>query len=291
MNIPAGLPGGGASPGIGGGVPGPGGTSPGGRSGPGGMVIDFRRLETAKARLTIDWRFPVYAPDLAAPQDDGRTTSGRAAVALPREKALLELGATDHRPLLIVRECDRCAGSDDALLDRRLNAEKTLLLTRWFHCVKLPNHVLDADHPFRNLFDEEHPPHLFLCRHDGSEPVALYGQQTQSQLWSAMERLISREYEGDPRSAVRGLLRVLNEYDTIDSMERELRVRLEESLDDDGPDTPKARSLQRKLDRLAKQRAEAEAKEAKLADLRLRELPADAAPATDRKSGAGKSGD
>lgn len=239
------------------------------------MPMDFRRQQTAKDRLALDWHFPVYAPDLAEqPADDGKTNSGRAAVALPREKALLEIKGKDHRPLLVVRECGFCKGTDDALLSRRLNNEKTLLLTKWFHCVKLPNHVLTAEHPFRNLFAAEHPPHLFLCRHDGSEVMELDGQQTQAQLWAAMEELLAREYEGDAKQAVRGILRCLNEYDTLDSLEAELRVRLEETLDKDGAKSPKVRALHRKIDAIAKDRAEVEAREHELLDLRLRPLKA-----------------
>ncbi len=213
--------------------------------------------------------------------DDGRTSSGRAAVALPRERAVFAIKGPDHRPLLVVRECGFCKGTDDALMNRRLNNEKTLLLTKWFHCVKLPNHVLNADHPFRNLFAAEHPPHLFLCRHDGSGVVDMDGQQTQAQLWAAMESMIAREYDGDCRTAVRGLLRVLNEYDTLDSQEAELLVRLEETLDKDGPKSPKVRALQRKLESFTKERAELEKREAALLGLPLKPLPADAGAAAD----------
>lgn len=206
-------------------------------------------------------------------------------MALPRERALLEIKGEDHRPLLVVRECGFCKGTDDALLSRRLNNEKTLLLTKWFHCVKLPNHVLNADHPFRNLFAAEHPPHLFLCRHDGSDPVSLDGQQTQAQLWAAMEALIQREYEGDPRSAVRGLLRCLNEYDTVDSSEAEVRVRIEEALDKEGDRSPRLRPLQRRLEALTKDRAAIEKREKALLELRLRPLPAPPAETGGQRDG------
>ncbi|MGE0144136.1 MAG: hypothetical protein AB7I19_08560 [Planctomycetota bacterium] len=270
--IPGG--GGGVNPGgANGGVPSAGGGMSGLPAGPMGMPMDFRRQETAKSRLTIDWNLPVYAPDLEEVVEEGRTTTGSARRALPREQALAEIRAKDHRPLLVVRECDRCAGTDDALLDRRLNNEKTLLLTRWFHCVKLPNHVLESDHPFRRLFDEEHPPHLFLCRHDGSDAVPLYGGQTQAQLWEAMEGLIRREYAGDPAKAVRGLLRILNEYDTLDGVEQELRVRIEDMIDRHGPDAPRVLELQKKLVVLERERKQLEAREKKLAELPLKPLP------------------
>lgn len=241
---------------------------------PRGIPLDFRRLETSKKHLEIDWNYPVYAPDLEEQAvEEGRTTSGRARVALPRERAIYEVRSDSRKPLLVVRECGFCKGTDDALLSRRLNNEKTLLLTKWFHCVKLPNHVLEAEHPFRNLFEGEKPPHLFLCRWDGSGVVTMDGQQTQSDLWDAMEELIGLEYEEDVGKAVKGLLRCLDAYDSIDSRETEIRQRLEATLDEDGPRSPKVRKLQAKLERLAKEREEVAEREAELLDLGLRDLP------------------
>lgn len=240
------------------------------------MPIDFRRLETSKDRLEIDWNYPVYAPDLdQAPVEEGRTTTGRARAALPRERALLEIRSETRKPLLVVRECGFCKGTEEALLSRRLNNEKTLLLTKWFHCVKLPNHVLDEDHPFRNLFEQEHPPHLFLCRHDGTDPVAMDGQQTQSELWDAMLELIETEYEGDAAKAVKGLLRVLDGYDAIDARLVELQDRLETTLDEDGPRSTKAKKLKRQVDELVAEREKLAEREAELLDLGLRPLEED----------------
>lgn len=240
------------------------------------MPIDFRRLETSKDRLEIDWNYPVYAPDRdRAPVEEGRTTTGRARAALPRERALLEIRSETRKPLLVVRECGFCKGTEEALLSRRLNNEKTLLLTKWFHCVKLPNHVLDADHPFRNLFEQEHPPHLFLCRHDGSDPVAMDGQQTQSELWDAMLALIETNYEGDAAKAVKGLLRVLDGYDAIDARLVELQDRLETTLDEDGPRSTKAKKLKRQVDELVAEREKLAEREAELLDLGLRPLEED----------------
>jgi hypothetical protein len=233
------------------------------------MPIDFRRQATAKRLLAIDWTLPVWAPDLAEQQEEGRTYGGRARTALPREEAIAAIRAEDRRPLLVVRECRMCQGTDDALLSRRLDNEKTILLTRWFRCVKLPNHVLDADHAFRKLFPDEHPPHLFLCRYDGTGVVPMSGQQSQAELWQAMTSLLAEDYTGDPEVAVKGLLRVLNEYDTVDSRESELRQRYEESLDAHGPNHSKSKSLARKLADLAKRRAAIQKTERELSDLGL----------------------
>ena len=57
---------------------------------------------------------------------------------LPPEEAYAMLAGEDHRPLLVLRECMTCNGTDDALMTRKADNERTMLLSRWFHCVKLP---------------------------------------------------------------------------------------------------------------------------------------------------------
>lgn len=241
--------------------------------GPRGIPIDFRRQKTAKQRLSIEWTYPVWAPDLEREVDDGRTVSGRALVALPRDEAIAAIRAPDRRPLLVVRECNRCQGTDDALLSRRLDNERTALLTQWFRCIKLPTHVLQPEHPFRNLFPEEHPPHLFLCRYDGTGVVELSGEQTQAELWEAMTALIGLEYSRDVARALKELARVLNDYDTLDSREDELTRQLEEALDEKGPDDPRVKSLRAKLAQIDDRRAKVAEHEKRVRDLGLKDLP------------------
>jgi hypothetical protein len=170
---------------------------------------------------------------------------------LPREQAFAEVCGEDRRPLLVVRECAGCKGTDDALLSRRLKNERTILMTRWFRCVKLPNHVLEQDHSFRHLFAEESPPHLFVCRYDGSELVGMDGQQTQSELWKAMESLIHSEYEGRADRILKGLLRCLDGYDAIDSRTIEINRQLEDRIDRKGADDARVRKLQAQIEALA----------------------------------------
>ena len=172
-----------------------------------------------------------------------------------------------------MRECKHCKGTDDALLSRRLDNEKTILLTQWFNCVKLPNHVLQQNHPFRNLFVAKHPPHLFLCRFDGTAVVDMDGQQTQSDLWKAMTKLIRLEYRGDPQKALKEIFRCLNAYDSIDSRELELRDRYEDALDRHGPKSSKVKKLQKKLEKLVAERKTVEAREQELMEFDLRPLP------------------
>jgi len=235
----------------------------------------MRRRNTSKDRLEIEWNLPVYAPDLDKKVDEGRTSSGYIDVALPRNEAFLHIRGKDHRPLLIVRECGLCKGSDDALMDRRIDNEKTILFTKWFHCVKLPNHVLKANHPFRQLFTQKHPPHLFLASWDGSTVIPMTGLQSQGVLWKNMEKMLKAHYKKDSKRAVKEVIKLLSHYDYLDASKAELEDRYEEELVKRGPKSPKLKQLKKKMDSLEKKRKLALARESKIRNLELRPLDED----------------
>jgi hypothetical protein len=108
------------------------------------------RGPSAQELLEIDWKYPVFKAE-AKLADDGRTVAGTVQRALPLERAVAYLAGEDPRPLLVLRECLVCNGTDKALLGAEADNEKTVLLTRWFHCVKLPVDVmLKEDHPFHD---------------------------------------------------------------------------------------------------------------------------------------------
>jgi hypothetical protein len=129
--------------------------------------------------------------------------------ALPLEEALARICRNDPRPLLVLRECVRCTGTEDALLMRMADNERTFLLSRWFHCVKLPPAVLEPDHPFHALFPGEKPAHVFVSRADGSLRHDLVGTYSQVELWTAMKRVLASEYRDDPDRALGKLSRIL----------------------------------------------------------------------------------
>ena len=101
-----------------------------------------------------------------------------------------------------------------------------MLLCQWFYCVKLPPRVLKADHPFRNVFAKENPPHLFISMADGSDVTAFDGRQTQSKLQQAMVKLLEKTYEKKPLVAVSAMLRLLSECDKHDAELEEIQGRL-----------------------------------------------------------------
>ena len=108
------------------------------------------RGPSAKSYLRIEWEYPVYVPPEESAAKD--TFAKKKRVALSREEAFRFIAGDDPRPLLVLRECKVCNGTDDALLKGGVDNEKTYLLSRWFHCIKLPVDVMEEDHPFHNLF-------------------------------------------------------------------------------------------------------------------------------------------
>jgi hypothetical protein len=131
--------------------------------------------------LEITWAYPVWKPVEDKPREGSQTSGTMVERALPLDQAYAYIAGGDRRPLLILRECERCKGTDHALLSRSLDNEQTVLLTHWFHCVKLPTNVLTENHPFFNLFkrekDGDRIPHLFFCDPDGANKAALPGDQ------------------------------------------------------------------------------------------------------------------
>jgi hypothetical protein len=257
----------------------------------GGMALDFRRGRSSKERLRVDWTYPVWKPRAAEAAAGGTTVAVEIEHALPLDQAFAWVAGDDHRPLLVLRECDLCKGTDHALLSRTLDNEQTVLLTHWFRCVKLPTNVLDAKHPFTALFRNgqsgEHLPHLFFCDADGEHYVPLPGDQTQSQLWETMLGFLERSYKGDAMKAVKELRVMLSQFDRIDALEDTVLAKLDDELDRNGSKSPKAGKYQADLDKLAKDRAELVQKEQKVRALALRDLNS-AAPAAAGDSAAPK---
>jgi len=220
----------------------------------------------------MHWDYPVYVSpeERAAERSDSGTVGTAVRRALPRSQAFAWIAGNDPRPLLVLRECKWCNGTDLALLSATKANDKALLLAQWFHCVKLPNDVLDDDHPFRHLFPEQRIPHLFLCDRDGSGLIPLNGEQSRVQLWSAMTTVLARNYVRDAKLAVSGILKVLAQYDNLDSMEDLREEQLDRAIERGGPDCAKARKIRQQLEKLREQKKLWEAKEKELQDLQLR---------------------
>ena len=241
--------------------------------------LPIERGPTSQDRLLLDWHYPVYVSESERLwEETGEISTFARGGALSREEAFRFIAGDDPRPLLVLRECTSCNGTDWALLQREESNEKTLLLARWFHCVKLPPHVLHQQHALRKLFPEEDPPHLFLSSRDGSNLVALEGDQSRTELWHGMQRVLREEYRKDPNRALRGIVDLLARYDRLDALEQVKLALIEREVERRGPEAPKLRRLHKDLEGIRQEKDELFRREAALLDLELRR---EAAPSQD----------
>jgi len=200
----------------------------------------------------------------------------------------------DRRPLLVMRECEKCKGTDHALLSRSIDNEQTVLLTRWFHCVKLPPNVLEAEHPLTALFKQskegERVPHLFFVDPDGSNKTPLPGDQSQTQLWETMFSYLERNYEGDAKKALKELRSILNQLDRIDSQATEIRGRVDKEIEKRGPDSDKIPKMEEQIQKLDEERKKFLEKELEIRRAALvepkDEKPKDEKPKAEKKAEA-----
>jgi hypothetical protein len=196
--------------------------------------------------------------------------------ALPLAQAYALVADGDRRPLLVLRECDRCKGTDHALLSRTLDNEQTVLLTHWFRCVKLPTNVTNDTHPLHALFartrEGERVPHLFFADPDGGNRTELPGDQSQADLWAVMFAFLERNYTGNAREAVKELRGLLAQHDKLDALEQDAKGRLDREIERGGPESPKVKRLTEEVEKLQKRRVDLVAREKELRALALRDL-------------------
>ena len=219
----------------------------------------------------MDWDFPVYSE----PEDQlgPDRTRVQTREALPIEEALRFVAGTDPRPLLVLRECLTCNGTDDALLTRQEDNERTFLLSRWFHCIKLTPGVIEPDHPLHALFLGESPPHLFVAQPDGSGRIDLTGDRSRRELWRAMNITLARAYDKvgkqGPKKVLGEMFKMLDRLDAIDLEIDSRERRLERQGEGSGPDTPKAKKLAQEIKALRVERSQLRAKALKISTLKL----------------------
>ncbi len=232
----------------------------------GGEQLPTAHGPSARTLLTVAWTYPVLLADAV----DGRRTYARQAPrALPRDEAFRRLAGDDPRPLLVLRECAYCLGSERALLRGGEDDTKTFLLSQWFHCVRLPKEVLRSDHPFHEVFGTP-APHLLLASPDGTEVVAMPGDLSRVQLWKAMETMLAQHYDGPLQQRLRGLNRLVGKYDAVDEEIRALLHQQELAAEKYGPRSAKAKRLARRLAKARAEREELDRQRDELLDLPLR---------------------
>jgi len=234
--------------------------------------------------LQIEWNYPLWKPaEKDQPDAPGTTVVAQIEHALPAAEAWKLTNDGDKRPLLVLRECERCKGTDHALINRELDNEQTLLLTRWFRCVKLPTNVLDEKHPLYKLFERSKPgepiPHLFFCDPDGGNKAPLPGNQSQTELWEVMYGFLERCYQGDAKKTVKELRSLLGQFDRLDVQEIDARARIDKEIEKSGPASERLGKLEAELKKLTKEREDLKVREKKLRAMALKELAEGTAPA------------
>ncbi len=234
----------------------------------------------------MKWDYPVYDPE-AGKKAEG-TYSRAKRKALTREEAVAFIAGDDPRPLLVLRECKVCNGTDEALLKGGPDNEKTFLMSAWFHCVKLPVDVMEEDHPFHNLFVEEKPEHLFVVSVDGSNHQPLQSQTSRTELWKSMKGLLDVEYENKPDKPLKKINSLLDKLDAADQRVRQYSEQRDKILEEEGPDSRKLPKVMKKLSKEERELAElrGEVDEAYRIELRRQKAEARAKAEAEREQPA-----
>jgi len=217
------------------------------------MPITFTRGQTSRNLLDIDWAYPVVQPKSV--EQEG-TRAVPVFEALPVEEAFAAIAGDDPRPLLVVRECPKCEGSDAALLHPKQANDRTILLTHYFHCVKLPPSILHDTHPYRHLFSGREDAHVFFATADGSAVETLGAMHSPSSLWRTMSKTLQAAYDGNPDKNVKDLLKLLDQFDRVDGQEKRLFEEMEEELETNGPRSAKLAQLRAKRTKVEAEKAE-----------------------------------
>jgi len=163
---------------------------------------------------------------------------------LEPEAAIVSLAERDLRPLLIVRDCHGCGLAGHELVAAEQAGERTMLLGRWFHPVKVSDDVLDKAHPFHALFEGKLPPHLVVATQDGSSVSPLPTRARQEQMWKLLAGVLRKSYRKDPDAAVKRMLQLLDEWDRHDALLVELTDKLAALRQAEAPDEREIQKLE-----------------------------------------------
>lgn len=217
-------------------------------------MIPFTRQDTSKRRLKVRWNYP----------------SAKDEELLDLQGSIEELRGDDPRPLLIIRECGNCKGSDKALFNIRAKNEKARLMTRWFHCIKLPPYITDPSHRWHSLFTGKRPAHGLIVSWDGKKTVPLSGAQSQKTLHDAMVKILRTDYKRDPARNVSRWFQTLSHFDHLDVQKQNVTREIEAVVERHGPKAKKLKALQKKKGKIERQIAKALEQEKQYANLELK---------------------
>lgn len=227
--------------------------------------------------LELRWNYPVHQA-AAAPESEHGTSVEARREALPMDKAIEVLAGNDPRPLLVLRECKVCNKTDDALLSRTESNERTLVLARFFRCVKLPVDVVEPDHPFHALFPSNDAEHLFVSQPGLAARKPLESDTSRVELWSAMESTLAASYGFDAQKAVKQVLAILDRVDEHERKVTALETRKGQLMETPNVDVAKVKKIDAEL---ALAKADVDAARAEVAQI-YKTLPTAAAAGSAR---------
>ena len=154
------------------------------------------------------------------------------------------------------------------LLTDALKSERFQLASKWFQCVEVDDAVLETDHPYHLLFNQKRPPALLLASPDGKKIVHFLSRKSQKVNWAGISSVLHASYRGDPTKAVKGLEKLLCDFDALDDRRKELNAQIERC--NEKKNTAKLKVLQAKMAKQEKVRQEILAEEKRLRALVLR---------------------
>jgi len=216
--------------------------------------MSFARLQTSKSRLRIRWQ---KAPNL----------DRRDLVTFEQVFGNIAERGGD-KPVLFHRTSDQRDERVKTLLGQALKSERFSLASQWFHCVKVGDEVLGEHHPLHELFDGRNPPALVLVTPDAKKRVAFLGTSSQKVKWTPIASVLKASYKKNATTAVKGLEKLLCEFDRLDGKKNELNAQLARA--EKKRNKGKVASIRKKLAAEAKDRSKALEAEAKLRDISLR---------------------
>ena len=216
--------------------------------------MTFSRLQTSKSRLNIRWQ--------NAPNADLQNI-------VTMDDMLQRLAKKSrNKPLLIQRTTDQRDPKVKKLLDAALKSERFSLASQWFHCVKIGDEVLVETHPLHPFFKGKNPASLVMMTADAKKHVSFLGTTSQKVKWSPIASVLKASYKKNATSAVKGLEKLLCQFDTLDGKKNELNAQLKRAQK--SKNKSKINSIKKKLAAQEKDRKKAFEEEAKLRELQLR---------------------
>ena len=105
----------------------------------------------------------------------------------------------------------------------------------------------EEDHPFFVLFPQSDAEHLFVATRDGSKRVGLESEGSRTEIWKAMNKVIKAEYKQKADRSMKRVAMLLDDLDVVDQRRREVQLRRDEILQEDGPGSRKLKKVERSL--------------------------------------------